>query len=357
MILITGATGQVGGETARELRAALDRAILGEAERALVARALATLRSRRAAGEAGESDARIAPARPTVRTHGRSDRAIDFSIDLRTLRSKRPAKTLRPEVKLPVDTPVGTGQPDALAPATSGSTGAPLAPAPAPTASFDGLDFAAWGSGWPPDTTGDIGPTHYIQAVNSSIGIWDKTTRTRLAAFTLNAFFTTAGARTECSTNNQGDPTVVYDSISGRWILANFAWSNLAGPYYECMAVSKTADPVTGGWWVYQFPVSATDMNDYPKMAVWGDGIYLTSNMFKGGNTFTGAKVWAFNRDDLTTGAALRYVAFQLSSSYYSLLAANARASAVPAGTPDDVVRRLNGAIVKIVESADFRAR
>ena len=166
----------------------------------------------------------------------------------------------------------------------------------------------------------------------------DLTTRTRLAAFTLNAFFTTAGAKTECSTNNQGDPTVVYDSISGRWILANFAWSNLAGPYYECMAVSKTADPVTGGWWVYQFPVSATDMNDYPKMAVWGDGIYLTANMFKGGNTFTGAKVWAFNRDDLTTGAALRYVAFQLSSSYYSLLAANARASAVPAGTPEYLV-------------------
>ena len=125
-------------------------------------------------------------------------RSIDFAIDLRTLRSKRPAKTLRPEVKFPVDTPVGTGKPDPLAPATSGGTGAPLAPAPAPTASFDGLDFAAWGSGWPPDTTGDVGPTHYIQGVNSSIGIWDKATRTRLAAFTLNAFFTTAGARTEC---------------------------------------------------------------------------------------------------------------------------------------------------------------
>jgi hypothetical protein len=273
-----------------------------------------------------------------VRTHGRSDRAIDFAIDLRTLRSKRPTKTLRPEVKLPAGAPVGTGQTDALAPATSGTPGAPLAPAPAPTASFDGLDFAAWGSGWPPDTTGDVGPSHYIQGVNGSIGIWAKATRTRLAAFTLNAFFTTAGAKTECSANNQGDPTVVYDSISGRWILADFAWSNLAGPYYQCMAVSKTGDPVAGGWWVYQFPVSATDMNDYPKMSVWGDGIYLTANMFKGGSTFTGAKVWAFNRDDLTTGAALRYVAFQLSSSYFSLLAANARASGVPTGTPEYLV-------------------
>ncbi|MFM7271509.1 MAG: hypothetical protein ACKO2C_07725 [Actinomycetes bacterium] len=289
--------------------------------------------------EEGEFEARVAPPRPTQRAHGRGPRAIDFSGDVRSIRSKRPAKTLRPEAQVPNATPRGGNAPDPLAPATGGGAGGGTsAPAPAPTASFDGLDFTAWGSGWPPDTTGDVGPNHYIQGVNGSIGIWNKSTRTRLAAFTLDAFFTTAGAQTECSSNNQGDPTVVYDSVSGRWILADFAWSNLAGPYYECMAVSKTADPVAGGWWVYQFPVSATDMNDYPKMAVWGDGIYLTANMFRGGSTFTGAKVWALNRDDLTTGAALRYVSFQLSSSYYSLLAANARASAVPAGTPEYLV-------------------
>mgnify|MGYP003352320102 CR=1 FL=1 len=38
-----------------------------------------------------------------------------------------------------------------------------------------------------PDTTGDVGPNHYIQAVNTSLAIFDKGTGTRLAAFTFNA--------------------------------------------------------------------------------------------------------------------------------------------------------------------------
>lgn len=300
--------------------------------------------------EAGEFEARIAPPRPTARAHGRTARALDFTGDLRALRSKAPAKSLRPEAKLPSTAPIADGRIDPLVPTGSGGgggSGSPAAPAPAPTASFDGLDFAAWGTGWPPDTTGDVGPNHYIQGVNGSIGIWSKSTRTRLAAFTLNSFFTTAGATTQCAANNQGDPTVVYDSISGRWILADFAWSATTGPYYECIAVSKTADPVAGGWWVYQVQMSATDMNDYPKMSVWGDGIYLTANMFRNGATFTGAKVWALNRDDLTTGAALRYVSFQLSSSYASLLAANARASAVPSGTAE-YLTSLSGSTLRI---------
>ena len=47
-------------------------------------------------------------------------------------------------------------------------------PAPAPDSSFDGLDFANWGAGHPPDTNGDVGPNYYIQTVNTSIGIYDK---------------------------------------------------------------------------------------------------------------------------------------------------------------------------------------
>jgi len=50
----------------------------------------------------------------------------------------------------------------------------PLAPAPPPTSNFEGLDFANWGNGHPPDTNGDVGPNHYIQTINTSIGIYDK---------------------------------------------------------------------------------------------------------------------------------------------------------------------------------------
>ena len=215
--------------------------------------------------------------------------------------------------------------------------GEPLAAAPAPLASFKGLDLQNWGAGWPPDTHGDVGPTHYIQAVNTSIGIFDKATGTRLAAFTFDNFFIAAGGSGACATLNYGDPIVLYDQVSGRWIITDFAFAGngTTPPYYECIAVSKTADPVSGGWWLYTVTASTTALNDYPKLGIWNDGIYMSANMFTGGASYGGVKVWNFNRDDLISGAALRSVSFTLGTSYFSLLPANLKGAAAPAGTPE----------------------
>ncbi len=59
---------------------------------------------------------------------------------------------------------------------------------PTPGVSFAGLDMLTWGNGHPPDTHGDVGPDHYIQAVNTSIGIFSKM-GTLLAGFTFDTFF------------------------------------------------------------------------------------------------------------------------------------------------------------------------
>lgn len=283
----------------------------------------------------GEFDAKIAPPAPTQRFVGRLAPATSFNGDLRAVPSTAPTKKLRVEASIPSVIPGGGPKADPLV-RNAPTPSAPLAVAPAPLATGDGLDFTSFGTGWPPDTTGDVGPNHYIQGVNGSVGIYTKSPLTRVVGLSLNAFFTAAGATGACATGNQGDPTVVYDQISGRWIISDFAWPAAisAGPWYQCIAVSKTADPVAGGWWVYSVVASTTALNDYPKMSVWGDGIYVTANMFTNASTFAGSRVWAFNRDDLISGATLRYVSFQTSSAYASLLAANARASSVPAGTP-----------------------
>ena len=217
--------------------------------------------------------------------------------------------------------------------------GGPLAAAPAPLGTFVGLDLQNWGGGWPPDTHGDVGPTHYIQAVNTSVGIFDKATGNRLAAFTINNFFKAAGASSTsvCATLNYGDPIVIYDQVSGRWFITDFAFAGSGGtpPYYECVAVSKTADPVSGGWWIYTITADTASLNDYPKLGIWNDGIYMSANMFKRGRTYAGAKVWALNRDDMINGAALRSVSFTIGTSYFSLLPANLKGAAAPAGTPE----------------------
>src|SRR5207244_10888198 len=52
----------------------------------------------------------------------------------------------------------------------------PLTPTmPAPLLTFDGVNSGQSGCmSLPPDTDGDVGPSHYVQSVNSSIKIFDK---------------------------------------------------------------------------------------------------------------------------------------------------------------------------------------
>ena len=267
---------------------------------------------------------------PIFETHGK---AVSFDKDLRQLPQTGP-KVKKPAREM--------GTPPNLGPNGNGIDAVlqglvPLAaPAAAPSSSFKGLDLQNWGAGWPPDTHGDVGPNHYIQAVNTSIGVFDKASGARLAAFTFNNFFVAEGATDACATLNYGDPVVLYDQVSGRWIITDFAFagSGSTPPYYECIAVSKSGDPVSGGWWLYTVVADTQSLNDYPKLGIWNDGIYMSANMFKRGRSYAGTKVWALNRDDLISGAPLRSVAFQLGNTYFSLLPSNARVNLPPAGTP-----------------------
>jgi hypothetical protein len=268
---------------------------------------------------------------PIFETHGK---AVSFNKDLRDLpqigpRDKKPAREMGTPPNMG---PNGNGVDSVL----QGNI-AQAAPAPGPSSNFKGLDLQNWGAGWPPDTHGDVGPDHYIQVVNTSIGVFDKASGSRLAAFTFDAFFQANGSTDACATLNYGDPVALYDQVSGRWIITDFAFagSGSTPPYYECIAVSKSADPVSGGWWLYTVVADTQSLNDYPKLGIWNDGIYMSANMFKRGRSYAGAKVWALNRADLISGAALRSVAFQLGNSYFSLLPANAKVDPPPAGTPE----------------------
>jgi hypothetical protein len=249
----------------------------------------------------------------------------------------------RPEPKSPSDVLPGSSAPDTAlqtAPATAtATTGA---------SSFVGLDFASWGAGWPPDPNGDVGPNHYVQTVNTSIGIFGKD-GTRLAAFTFDSLFSQAGTGTPCDNSNQGDPVALYDPFGDRYIVTDFAWADAqysTGPFYQCMAVSKTSDPVSGGWYFYAWKVeSGSSLPDYPKLGVWPDGIYMSANVFatSGSQSFQNVQVWAFNREQMEAGSpAAQAVTFTLPRtiggvSVFSLLPSNARSvtGAPPAGSPN----------------------
>jgi hypothetical protein len=57
--------------------------------------------------------------------------------------------------------------------------------------------------------------------------------------------------------------------------------------------------------------------------------------MFKRAQTYAGTQVWAFNRDDMIAGKALRSVTFTLGTAYFSLLPSDMRGNLPPTGAPN----------------------
>src|SRR5512138_1295833 len=81
----------------------------------------------------------------------------------------------------------------------------------------------------PPDTDGDVGydpatgRKYYVQYVNTAYAVWDVTdpTPTRLITATGNALWSGFGGI--CEASNDGDPIVLFDQLSNRWLMSQFA--------------------------------------------------------------------------------------------------------------------------------------
>ena len=202
--------------------------------------------------------------------------------------------------------------------------------------SFEGLGNGQYGfsvNSAPPDTNGTVGATQYVQWVNSSFAIFNKSTGALIAGPTAgNTLWSGFGGG--CQTNNDGDPVVLYDKAAQRWVFSQFSVSTT--PYLQCVAVSTTSD-ATGTYNRYSFQYSGFD--DYPKMAVWSDAYYETFNIFAGGTTFSGADACAYNRTAMLAGSAATQVCFQQSTAVGGLLPSDIDGStAPPAGSPNYLV-------------------
>ena len=203
-----------------------------------------------------------------------------------------------------------------------------------------GLSFAGVGNGdygfvpnaAPPDTEGTVGATQYVQWVNESFAVFNKTTGALvLGPVAGNTLWSGFGGG--CQTNNDGDPIVQYDKLANRWIFTQFSVSTT--PYLQCVAVSTTSD-ATGSYNRYSFNYGNVQFPDYPKLGVWPDAYYITYNIFNSGVTFAGAKACAFDRSQMLIGAAATQVCFQLTSSFGGLLPSDLDGTTPPpVGSPD----------------------
>jgi hypothetical protein len=208
---------------------------------------------------------------------------------------------------------------------------------PSPSLNFDGIGAPNSSCGCaPPDTNGEVGSTQYVQVVNTAVEVWDKSTGTSVfGPVLIDTLWSGFGGL--CETNGEGDPVVVYDQIANRWVLSQFAGTG--NPTDECVAVSTT-DDATGSYHRYDFHLGS-NFYDYPKLSVWPDGYYMTTNVFnQAGTAFFGPEPWALDRTAMLNGDPATVVTFT-DPSYYNpgsdaMLSADLDGStAPPAGAPD----------------------
>src|SRR5205085_446096 len=184
---------------------------------------------------------------------------------------------------------------------------------------------------------------YYIQTINTSVGIYNKSDGSRVTAFIFNTLMSQGNFGNLCDTSNFGDPVVVYDTFEDRWIITDFAFTLSGGspvaPQFQCFAVSKSGDPVAGGWNFYSVQVNG-GLGDYPKFGIWPDGLYMSANVFGfgAGGAFQNVRVWALNKAQMYAGApTVQVLSFDAPSAEFTLLPANARlqTGTPPTGSPN----------------------
>jgi hypothetical protein len=248
------------------------------------------------------------------------------------LRSIAPAASQSPDQKKEKKVhrvPALLGSP--FDPVVQSSPGA--AAAPSLLSNFEGIGV---GDGYavnsaPPDPNGAVGPNHYVEIVNQDFAVFDKSGNLVYGPVPTNTVWSGFGGG--CESNDDGDATVKYDQLAGRWIISQFSVSTT--PYLQCVAVSTSGDP-TGAYHRYSFGGFGIDFPDYPKLGVWPDAYYTTFNLFANGNSFAGPEVCAYDRVKMLAGQAASQQCASPGSNYSSMLPSDLDGSTPPpAGSPN----------------------
>jgi hypothetical protein len=158
---------------------------------------------------------------------------------------------------------------------------------------FDGANLAAdeaasLGISTPPDTIGSIGPAYFVEAVNTSVRLFNRSGVLQPGSVSPSTFFqvTVGGVTYPRNGNGTSDPRVVFDRRSGRWFacIIELGESTTASIRFNnnnvLLAVSRTSDP-TQGWDKYVIPAGVSgQLTDYPTLGVDDTGVYIGVQMF-----------------------------------------------------------------------------
>jgi hypothetical protein len=194
----------------------------------------------------------------------------------------------------------------------------------------------------PPDTNGAVGSTQFVQMVNVTISVYDKSSgAVQLKPTAIHTLWTGFGGLCELgggipTYSDGGDPVVLYDHLAGRWLVTQLQYNPTFTESAECLAVSTSSD-ATGSYNRYEFDFG-TNFPDYPKFGIWPDAYYNTINIFPP-RSFAGAEACGFDRKAMLTGRPASAICYQQPSTVSSLLPADLDGSTLPpTGSPNYLV-------------------
>jgi hypothetical protein len=183
----------------------------------------------------------------------------------------------------------------------AGGTQAPATPPPAAPSQGGFIAGQHNNTSVPPDTSGAVGPTHVMTALNNDVMIHDRT-GALVSKTTLDRFWQALGFP-----GRTFDPKLVYDPFVERFIFVTM--QNAESPDSRMLiAVSRTSDP-RGLWFpaailVDRAPEAQGNVwLDYPSLGFCADKITVSVNLFTvNGNGFAGATIYAFDKAAMVAG-------------------------------------------------------
>jgi hypothetical protein len=188
----------------------------------------------------------------------------------------------------------------------------------APTVSVI-TNFAGITGGGPPDTCGAAGPNSYIETINTSVEIFNKTTGAQIALDGLNDFFFTVGGLSLTDGGSRlADATMIYDEPIGRFIVADMDIN--FGTHVGALdfAVSKNSNPTAldgANWSFYKIGAENGYDTDYPgNMGYNADAFVWTFQQFNppGGNLTGHTLVTAMSQANLAANGNIGGIQFDM---------------------------------------------
>lgn len=224
----------------------------------------------------------------------------------------------------------------------------------------------------PPDQALCVGGSTIIESVNTVIRVRNTGGAELTAAIPLNQFFglTPEIVRSVPTFGDfTSDPKCIYDAATGRFFLTvlqldvNAKTGDFTGGSHVYVAVSKTSDPIAGGWFTYVIDTTNDGtggtpshagcpcLGDQPLIGSDANGFYISTNEFPVfTNGFNGAMVYAFDKVALEGGAVGGNQSFFLPT-----LAEGQAYSVQPATTPPGgAAETANGGTEYFLSALDF---